>query len=621
MISAKNGNNNSRVPQSCTPYRPCRTHHLVGCAAPLHTGISIGFVLLALLGISAFAAQGTDIAKYGDQQSAATIEPIRLNNKPAVAVVFDGTNDLHFYASSDTAPAPGMQLTVTAKAQGITFGQPVFPKPGQFYDPGQEKKIDVFVGKFEVYLPIQSAPQKDTAVSVTIAGIACTSKLCLPPFEKTLTAQIDFTKADTWRQAAGTGSLDSGFRRNDNIKDSPENKGVGYIYLGLALLAGLSFNIMPCVLPVLPLILSRLIGQAKEKSARRIGLGMAFCVGVILFFVLFAAAAILIKVTTGAVFNWSDQLRYPSFVLAMGLFLVAFGLFMFDVFGIAVPSSLSGGGSTGGGMAGSIGMGFLAALLSTPCSGAILAAVVVWAQTQSPAMSLLAFTLMGVGMALPYAVIVFIPGLLNKLPKPGDWMEHVRKAMGFILLIIAVKLLGALPKERLVDALFYAVILSFCLWMWGSWVNFATPQGKKWTIRIIAVFIAVICGFWLLPEQKQLLNWKPYDAAAIQKAVEAKQPVIIKFTADWCTNCVVVEKRVFHNPQVVELLNEKNVLIIKADTTTKDMPATGDLTGIYGESGTVPVTLILLPNGQQIKLRGIFDKQELLDILQKFPGS
>jgi thiol:disulfide interchange protein len=236
-------------------------------------------------------------------------------------------------------------------------------------------------------------------------------------------------------------------------------------------------------------------------------------------------------------------------------------------------------------------------------------------------MSLLAFTLMGVGMALPYAIIIFIPGLLNKLPKPGDWMEHVRKAMGFILLIIAIKLLGALPKERLVDALFYAVILSFCLWMWGSWVNFATPRGKKWTIRIAAVLIAVACGLWLLPAQQQLLDWKSYDATTIQKSVEAKQPVIIKFTADWCTNCVVVEKRVFHDPQVVKLLKDKKVLIIKADTTAKDMPATKDLTGVYGESGTVPVTMILLPDGQQIKLRGIFDKQELLDILQKLPGS
>lgn len=577
----------------------------------------IGIIPLAIISFSAFAAQGVEIAKYEDQRSAARIEPVQLDGKPAVAVVFEGTDDLHFYASADTAPAPGTELTITAKADGVVFGKTIFPKPAQFYDPAQEKNIDVFVGKFEVYIPIESAPQKDTAVSITIAGVACTSKICLRPFEKTLPVQIDFAKFPE----KGVRSLFPGKTQKEppRATNTDENKGVRSFYLIMAVLAGLSFNIMPCVLPVIPLILSRLISQAKEQTARRIGLGMAFCAGVILFFIVFAAAAIIIKLTTGAVFNWGDHLRYPSVVLAMGLFLVAFGLFMFDIFGIAVPSSITGGASTGGGIIGSVGMGFLAALLSTPCSGAILAAVVIWAQTQEPAMSLLAFTLMGAGMALPYAIIILVPSLLNKLPRPGDWMEHIRKAMGFILLLIAVKLLGALPKERLVDAIFYAVILSFCLWMWGSWVNFVTPRSKKWAVRIVAVLIAVLSGFWLLPAQKDVLNWKPYDAMMIQKAVEAKQPVVIKFTADWCTNCVVVEKRVYHNPQVVNLLKEKNVLIIKADTTAKDMPATGDLTGLYGESGTVPVTIILFPDGQQIKLRGIFDKQELLDTLQKLP--
>jgi thiol:disulfide interchange protein len=588
----------------------------------------IGIILLVVLSAAVYAAGWTDIAKHDDQRSAARIEPVRLNGNPAVAVVFEGTDDLHFYASANTAPAPGTELTITAKAEGAVFGKALFPKPGQFHDPALEKNVDVYVGKFEVYIPIKSSPQKETTVNVTISGIACTSRVCLKPFEKMLTAQIDFAKTDVWRQITNKGSLDSVFppsvgtsRRNDNIKGDTENKGIRYLYFGLAVLAGLSFNIMPCVLPVIPLILSRLISQAREQSGRRIALGMAFCLGVILFFAAFAVAAILIKTATGTIVNWGDHLRYPSVVLAMGLFLVAFGLFMFDVFGIAVPSSLAGGGSTGSGMTGSVAMGFFAALLSTPCSGAILAAVVIWAQTQSPAMSLLAFALMGAGMALPYAVITLIPGLLNKLPRPGDWMEHIRKAMGFILLLIAVKLLSALPKERLVDALFYAVILGFCLWMWGSWVNFATPTGKKWTVRIAAALIAILSGFWLLPAQKTLLDWKPYDTTMIQKAVEFKQPVVIKFTADWCTNCVVVERRVYHDPQVVNLLKEKNVLIIKADTTTKDMPATGDLAAVYGESGTVPVSIILLPDGEQIKLRGIFDKQDLIDILQKFPGS
>jgi uncharacterized protein YyaL (SSP411 family) len=80
---------------------------------------------------------------------------------------------------------------------------------------------------------------------------------------------------------------------------------------------------------------------------------------------------------------------------------------------------------------------------------------------------------------------------------------------------------------------------------------------------------------------------------------------------------VVVEKRVYKDPQVAEMIKRKNVLAVKADTTSIDMPATKDLVKVYGESGTVPVSIILLPNGKQVKLRGIFDKEELVDILNK----
>ncbi len=567
-----------------------------------------------LAGVASFGAEPVELAKEGKERSSAQIEPVVLNGKPAIAIIFTGTDDLHYYATAESAPAEGMELKFHGQAEGVTFAEAVLPTPKPFYNPAEEKNIDVYVGNFEIILPITSGVSSGASnVKVTITGLACTSRICLPPFKKTLTASIDFGGVNSWRAITR------------QIPPAVSAKPTGQVVEGgsfstgwalvLAVLAGLSFNIMPCVLPVIPLIMSKLISQAQEKTGRRIGLGMAFCGGVILFFAAFAAAAILIKTATGAAFNWGDQLRYPSFVLGMGLFLVAFGLFMFDVFGISIPSSLTGGGS-GGGFAGSAGMGFLAALLSTPCSGAILAAVLVWAQTQNAAMSLGAFLLMGIGMAAPYAAIVLAPGLLNKLPKPGDWMEHFRKAMGFVLLIIAVKLLGALPKERLVDAMFYAVVLSFCLWMWGSWVNFATPTGKKWTTRIIAVLIAVAAGLWLLPEQKSLVDWKPYDAAAIQKAIEQKQPVVIKFTADWCTNCVVVDKRVYHNPEVADLIKQKNVLAIKADTTSNDMPATQALVDIYGESGTVPVTVVILPDKEPIKLRGIFDKRELIEILE-----
>jgi len=269
-------------------------------------------------------------------------------------------------------------------------------------------------------------------------------------------------------------------------------------------------------------------------------------------------------------------------------------------------------------------MGFFAALLSTPCSGALLGFVLVWAQTQPLPVSSTAIVLMGVGMALPYAVIVLVPSLLNRIPRPGYWMDIFKKSTGFLLFFIAVKLtLAALPKDRLLNVLIYGIIFSFCVWMWGKWMGFSTPAPRKWTIRAAALIIAVAGGFWLLPAPGQAaqsaIDWHPYDAEVVQKAVAQGRPVLLKFTADWCANCKVVERRVYHDPEVAKLIEQKNVLPIKADTTLIDYPATRDFRQVYGEAGNVPVTIVVLPDGAREKLRGIFDRQDLIEILNGLP--
>jgi thiol:disulfide interchange protein DsbD len=121
------------------------------------------------------------------------------------------------------------------------------------------------------------------------------------------------------------------------------------------------------------------------------------------------------------------------------------------------------------------------------------------------------------------------------------------------------------------------------------------------------------------PSASAALDWKSYDAEVVRQAAAKKQPVLLKFTADWCTNCKVVEKRVYQDAEVVGLIRAKNVLPIKADTTSIDYPATRDFKTVYGEAGNVPVTIVLLPDGSREKLRGIFGKDKLIPILVNLP--
>jgi len=579
-------------------------------------------LLVALLAINGgwASAYADELVRYQNQFSTVRIGPARLGDRTGLGVFFNGTQDLHFYARSETAPAPGLQLQIKASGPRLTFGAPVFPSWTSFKDPAQGKEVEVYVGDFQVFVPLTGTPASNgpVDVNVTISGLACTSQVCLAPFSKLLQTRLD-PKTAHWavleRPSQPAVSSGSGQAR-DTASDT-------LLHLLLAVLAGLSINIMPCVLPVIPLIILRLIGKAQAPASQRLRHGLGFCLGIILFFVTFAVIYSIVKMTTQQVTNPNDLYRSPHAVMGLFLFIVFFALVMLDIVPLTLPSSLSGHQSNSSILSGSIGMGLFAALLSIPCSGALLGSTWLWAYMQPLRIGNTAIVLMGVGMALPYAVLVLVPGLLSRVPRPGRWMEVFKKSCGFLLLLIAVKLtLAALPKERLIDLLVYGVIFSFCVWMWGQWVDAATPAPRKWAIRLGALAIAAGTGLWLLPVQASTgprIAWQGYETQRVDQAKAKGQPVLLKFTADWCTNCKVVERRVYEDSQVVEMINRKGVLAIKADTTSFDSPATADFKQVYGEAGNVPVTILLMPGKPSVVLRGILDKSRLLDLLKDLP--
>ncbi|ARN57006.1 protein-disulfide reductase DsbD family protein [Sedimentisphaera salicampi] len=577
------------------------------------------FAVLLLL-LSGAIAQKVEIISYQDYTSAAEAGLVRgSKNRLAVEVDFTGSEVIHYYADQSTAPG-GRVLSVSLADPDLSAGSAVYPETSLYVDK-QGKSYEVYEGDFSVYIPVKQEAEKSGA-DVIIEGIGCAGDTCLPPFEKSLTAEpSDNIQTLDIAFAAEEGSKQTETPPAEDPQEAePFELGEFLLYCLLALAAGLSFNVMPCVWPVLPIAVQRLVNFAGHGRKKLFEQGLAYSLGIISFFAIFAAAGIVIKLTTGNALNWSEHLRYPPVLVTTGMLLIVFALFMFDVLSFAVPASISGGGqkSSGGDLAGTTVMGFFAALLSTPCSGAILAAVFLWAQTQSLAVSTVIILLLGVGMAIPYFLLVNFPALLEKLPKPGAWMEKFRNAMGFLLLFIAVKLLASLNAEMLSKALTYAVILSFAVWMFGSWVNFTTPKRKKMIVRALAVVIAVLPAFVIFSSGDKLINWQPYSTPQIQQQTEQERPVLIKFTADWCTNCHILDSQVFQDEKIASALEEKNVFTVLADTTLSSNPATTALKEEFGESGNVPLTVIISPEGERTKLRGIYSKKELLEVLDNF---
>ena len=567
----------------------------------------------------------TDVVTISVEQQYETVLP---GSKSALAIHFELKKDWHFYASAETAPG-GMNLKIEpSTSEYISFSQPIFPQSQSYFDKSSGKKLDVFSDKFTVFLPFSVARTEfetgKTSVNakIGIEGAVCSDIQCrVPDFGELRTEiRIDSTVPMSEPKFVLPDLIEAPQVSEPELTSQLASYSVWFA-LVLALLAGLSLNIMPCVWPVLPIIVMRIVEQAKAGRRQSIVMGLAFCLGILLFFACLAGANVILQVFYGTVLQWGDQFRNPVFVAVMALLLVVLALFMFGVFTITVPSSIAGKSGSGKGYPGAVGMGFLAAVLSTPCSFAILAAAFAWAQGQRLPLGTFAIMIIGVGMAAPYAILTSMPGLLKRLPRAGRWMELFKQGIGFVLLIIAVKLIAALPEVRRMSVLYFAVVLGFCVWMWGGWVTYNTKLSRKWLIRIIAIVLAITAGWTFLPAPaEELIDWQKYDANAIEAATAQQRPVLIKFTADWCANCAIVDKVVYGRKDIAKLIEQKGVFAIKADTTLADYPATLALKNKYEEPG-VPVTILYMPGEKEpVRFHEIFFAKKLKKLLEKLPA-
>jgi thiol:disulfide interchange protein DsbD len=548
-----------------------------------------------------------ELAAYQDQHLTVAIRPAKSRSSVGLALEFRCPDDLHLYADPATSPNPQSALQVKVTAQGVRFDRPIIPPARSIYDKAQDAWIRVLSGDFSVFVPVERPPTRPFVASVTISGAACTSQVCLPPFTKTIELQADLTgqlPLIEIHEASATGHL-----------------GPTLIYLVLAVVAGLSINLMPCVLPVIPLIVLRLARQSASNTRQRLLGAAALCAGIISFFALLATLSAVFTLATGAISDIHGLFRYQAGLIALFLGLVFFALLLFDVFTIDLPAGLTERLPTPDQAAGAFWTGFLAAILSIPCSGALLGSVLVWAQAQPLLLGCLTIILLGVGMALPYGLLAAIPALVAYIPRPGRWMDIFKKSCGFLVLLIAVKLvLPALPKDRLIGLISFGVIFAFCVWFWAIGIRQVLSRAIRWGLVAIMAVLMVTTGLLLLsPPQSDPIAWQPYDRQLIQKAQDEGRAVLLKFTADWCTNCSLVDRLIYRDKVVSSMIRQKDILPIKADTTMHDSAATIDLIQVYGQAGAVPVSIFLSPSGDMTILRGIFSKDRLLQLLETLP--
>jgi suppressor for copper-sensitivity B len=377
--------------------------------------------------------------------------------------------------------------------------------------------------------------------------------------------------------------------------------------IGLALLGGLVLNLMPCVLPVLSLKLLAFLGYAgAERRQGRLGL-LATATGVIVSFGVLAATLILLK-AAGAAIGWGIQFQQPWFLAGMALVTTLFAASLWGWVPIALPGGIAGavGSVRGGGrLADAFLMGAFATLLAASCSAPFVGTAIGFALSRGPLDIVLVFAALGLGMASPFLAVAAWPRLVTWLPRPGPWMDWLRRVLGLALLSTAVWLLSVLAREAgLWSALAAGVTLLALLLLVAARavLRFDRYAGRAIGVAAIVLSAAAVLVPSLrgqavpigVPDEiAQTDLWRRYDAAALQGPVAGGQVVLVDVSAAWCLICKVNELTVLERAPVADKLREPGVVAMRADWTRPDPSITAYLQS-FGRYG-VPLDVVYGP--------------------------
>lgn len=405
----------------------------------------------------------------------------------------------------------------------------------------------------------------------------------------------------------GSVSLVSG---GSNGKESTLSFGAAVLF---ALIGGVMLNLMPCVFPVLSIKILGFVQQAGEDQAKVKVHGIVFTVGVLVSFWVLAGLFLILR-AAGQEIGWGFQLQTPGFVAVLASVLFLFGLNLSGVFEIG--ESLTGAGGelqSKSGFKGSFFSGVLATVVATPCTAPFMGSALGIIVTLSAVQSMLIFTALALGVALPYLILSFFPAFLKWLPRPGAWMETFKKGLAFLLYASVVWLAWVFGNQvgvtGMAGLLLGLVFFGIAAWIWGGWGNLA----KRKSVRRIALIVALpilLLGGWIQYKASTLfaapsniteaanqnsIFWQPYDPDTVTSLVAEGKTVYVDFTATWCLTCQVNKKVAFGNDEVVDYFKTHEIVALKGDWTRRDPVITRELQK-FGRSG-VPTNIIYHPGG------------------------
>ena len=451
------------------------------------------------------------------------------------------------------------------QGNGVALGEPRWPQ-GVAHEDEHFGEVVVYFDQVEVPVPLSrsTTPAQTVTLSATFQGCQ-TDGICYPPMTREVAVSLpaatpsDFSNVSLPPSAAGA---------------SGSAPGIGLALL-LALFGGLILNLMPCVLPVLSLKAIGLAQGATDAAAGRRH-ALWYTAGVLASFAAVGALVLAFR-AGGAALGWGFQLQQPIVLAVLTYVMLAIGLSLSGVFQIGAGFAGLGDGLTRrAGPSGDFFTGVLAVVVASPCTAPFMGSALAFAFTASPLAALLVFLALGVGLALPFLLIGFVPALARRLPRPGAWMDTFKQLMAFPMYLTAVWLVWVLARLRGPDAvalvLLGATLLAMTVW-WRERSRGRTLAARLAVAALLAVALLPLAGIALLERPAAAASAdeaEPFSAARLAELRQGPRPLFVNFTADWCITCKANERLVLSSDGFRDAMATHDAIYVKGDWTDVD---------------------------------------------------
>jgi len=477
------------------------------------------------------------------------------------------------------------------EAQGATVGTLDYPKGKVKFDETFQKEVETYRERFVLRVPITPS---GGAFKLAITGQGCADQgLCYPP--QTQVAELDLSDPNAARiklvGADGEVPAITPLADGDSQLDAALQSGRFWSVVGVFFIAGLLLSLTPCVLPMLPILSSIIVGRsgASASRGRSFLLAVSYSLGMALIYTALGVAAGLAGEGLAA------ALQKPWVLGLFALALVGFSLSMFGVYELQLPQALTGGLSSAsqrlpaGQFAGVFVMGGVSALIVSPCVAAPLAGALVYiSQSRDVVLGGTALFALACGMSVPLLLLGASAGAW--LPRTGAWMDGVKHFFGLLLLGVALWTVQPVLPAGLALALWGALLIGGAI-VFGLFEPAHVHGRPRLWLRKTVTAVAALFGLLQLigaasgghDPLQPLRHWVGVAGAAspagqqvafqrVRSVAEldavlasAGRPVMLDFYADWCVSCKEMERFTFNEPAVRQRLGK--ALLLQADVT------------------------------------------------------